>query len=93
MTTFESYLEHKLRDPRFRREYERQRTQTQKPAQIQAEAARYRRALPILEELRRCRKWIGDAKFAELRKRAISGDVDGATRALGKLMNSRYAEV
>ena len=67
-----------------------------KPAtarEIREEAARYRKALPILEELRRCRKWIGDAKFTELRKRAISGDVDGATRALGKLMNSKYAEV
>lgn len=93
MTTFETYLQHKLKNPRFRAEYERQKRMPQKPVAIQAEAARYRRALPILEELRRCRKWIGDAKFAELRQRAISGDVDGATRELGKLMNSKYAEV
>ena len=67
-----------------------------KPAtarEIREEAAAYRKALPILEELRRCREWIGDTKFTELRQRAISGDVDGATRALGKLMNSKYAEV
>ena len=57
--------------------------------ELNEEAARYRKALPILEELRRCRKWIGDAKFTELRQRAISGDVDGAVKGLAKLMGRR----
>ena len=93
MTTFETYLQHKLRNPRFRAEYERQKRMPQKPVAIQAEAARYRKALPILEELRKCRKWIGDAKYSEIRKIALEGNTDEATRALGILMNSKYTEV
>lgn len=62
-------------------------------AELRAEAARYRRALPILDELRKCLPTIGEAQYKALRQRAISGDVSGATRELGKLMNSKYAEV
>ena len=59
-------------------------------AEVRYDAGRYLRAKNLLDELRKCRKWIGAEKFEELRTQALDGDVDGATKALGVLMNSRW---
>lgn len=59
-------------------------------AEVRYDAGRYLRAKNLLDELRKCREWIGTEKYEELRTQALTGDVDGATKALGVLMNSRW---
>ena len=93
MTTFETYLEHKMRNPNFAREYNKEKRAPQTATQIKQEATRYLHAKSYLEELRKARKWIGDEKYAELREMALSGDLNGAISGLGILMNSRNVGV
>lgn len=94
MTTFETYLKRKMRDPRFKAEYERLKRSPQTSKEIIEEAERYSLALPFLTEIRN--KWlkgqITPKDYKRLREQAISGDKKGAMQELGKILEGKYNE-
>lgn len=92
MTTFEAYIERKMKDPRFRREYEGRKLNIQTREQIGKEALRYVRAKSFLDELAKAKDWIGSRDYFRLRRQALSGDVAGAGSELNKLENQRMKE-
>jgi hypothetical protein len=63
--------------------------QAQNPAAIKEEAARYRRAREVLEQLRRYNNLLNPQEYRTIRGQAISGDVEGAKRGLTRLIGER----
>ena len=55
-------------------------------AELQRDAMRYLKAHYFLRELYGYRGTIPRPEMSKLREQAISGDVEGATKGLGKLM-------
>lgn len=56
---------------------------------LQREANRYIKARTLLDDLRRYQKYITYEEFKALRKRALEGDVHGATQELGEIIIER----
>lgn len=56
---------------------------------LQREANRYLNARALLDDLRKYERYITYAKYRKLRKRALEGDVMGATKELGRIVLER----
>lgn len=50
----------------------------------------YMAAMPFLNELKQHRQILPHQALATLRGQALSGDLDGAMKGLGKLLRGRY---